>query len=169
MPIFEYACPKCRVVFDFLCRQAARPKRSPKCPRCGNKKMKQEISRFAISRGGGMTKSGKAGGAADDGSEPPMPDLDDPKLERAMMQMEKEMSSLDENNPKHLAHMMKKMKEIMPGAVPKELDIAIRRLEAGEDPEKIEEDMGDLLGDMPEASGGQGVGGYSHDEGLYDY
>jgi len=33
-------------------------------------------------------------------------------------------------------------------AVPKELDVAIKRLEAGEDPEKIEEDMGDLLGDF---------------------
>ena len=99
-----------------------------------------------------------------------MPDLDDPRVERAMMQLEKEMSTLDESNPKHLAHMMKKMKEIMPpGAMPKELDVAIRRLEAGEDPEKIEEDMGDLLGDVMGGGEGPGAGGYSHDGGLYDY
>ena len=68
-----------------------------------------------------------------------MPDMDDPRVERAMMEMERDMEHLDENNPKHMAHMMRKMKDIMPpGAVPKELDVAIQRLEAGEDPEKIE-------------------------------
>ena len=46
--------------------------------------------------------------------------------------------------------------------------------EAGEDPEKIEEDMGDLLGDFmggPDEQGGMGGGGggYTHDSGLYDY
>jgi len=44
--------------------------------------------------------------------------------------------------------------------------------EAGEDPEKIEADMGDILGDLmggPEAGGAGGGGNYSHDAGLYDY
>ena len=75
-----------------------------------------------------------------------------------------------------MSHMMKKMKEIMPaGTVPKELDVAIKRLEAGEDPEKIEADMGDVLGDLmggEEGEGGPGGypgGGYSKDSGLYDY
>jgi hypothetical protein len=69
--------------------------------------------------------------------------------------------------------MMKKMKDIMPaGTVPKELDVAIKRLESGEDPEKIEEDMGDLLGDFmggPEGGPGGGGGAYTKDSGLYDY
>ena len=41
--------------------------------------------------------------------------------------------------------------------MPKELDIAIKRLEAGEDPEKIEADMGDVLGDF--MGGEEGGGG----------
>ena len=54
--------------------------------------------------------------------------------------------------------------------MPKEMDIAIKRLEAGEDPEKIEADMGDVLGDlMGGGEGGAGVGGYTKDSGLYDY
>jgi hypothetical protein len=101
-----------------------------------------------------------------------MPDFDDPRVERAMVEMERDMEHMDENNPKHMAHMMRKMKDLMPpGAVPKELDVAIKRLEAGEDPEKIEADMGDLLGDFmggPD-EGGPGGGGYAHDSGLYDY
>jgi hypothetical protein len=69
-----------------------------------------------------------------------------------------------------MAYMMKKMKDIMPaGTGPKELDVAIKRLEAGEDPEKIEEDMGDALGDFMGGPGGGAGGGYSRDDGLYDY
>jgi hypothetical protein len=49
------------------------------------------------------------------------------------------------------------------------LDIAIKRLEAGEDPEKIEEDMGDVLGDLMGGEGGSPGGGYAKDSGLYDY
>ena len=99
-----------------------------------------------------------------------MPDLDDPRVERAMMELERDMEHLDENNPRHMAHMMRKMKDLMPpGSVPKELDTAIKRLEAGEDPEKIEADMGDLLGDVMGAEGGGSEGAYSRDSGLYDY
>ena len=71
---------------------------------------------------------------------------------------------------------MRKMKDAMPaGMMPKEIDVAIKRLESGEDPEKIEADMGDVFGDMmggEEGEGGPGGGGggaYSRDSGLYDY
>jgi hypothetical protein len=99
-----------------------------------------------------------------------MPDFDDPRMARAMAEMERDMEHLDENNPKHMAHMMRKMKDLMPaGTMPKEMDVAIKRLEAGEDPEKIEADMGDVLGDfMGGPEGGAGGGGYTHDSGLYD-
>jgi hypothetical protein len=68
------------------------------------------------------------------------------------------------------------MKDMMPpGTLPKEMDVAIRRLEQGENPEKIEEDMGELFGQLMgdatdgAAGGGGGGGGYSRDPGLYDY
>ena len=165
MPIYEFACPKCRRIFNFLSKRL-NPDRLPICPRCGNKKMLKQMSRFA------MTKGLKEPAAkSDDAGEEPMPDMDDPRVMRAMSELERDMEHLDENNPKHMAHMMKKMKDLMPpGMVPKELDVAIKRLEAGEDPEKIEEDMGDLLGDfMGGEEGGSGGGGYTHDSGLYDY
>jgi putative FmdB family regulatory protein len=170
MPIYEYACPKCRVIFSFLSKRT-NPDRLPVCPKCGNKKMAKQMSRFAMSRG---LKEPPAKTEPQSG-EPPMPDFDDPRMERAMMEMERDMENLDENNPKHMAHMMRKMKDLMPpGTMPKELDVAIKRLEAGEDPEKIEQDMGDVLGDLmgePDEEGGMGGpgGGYAHDSGLYDY
>ena len=144
MPIYEFACPKCRKIFSFLSKRL-NPGRLPVCPKCGNKKMSKQISRFAMTRG----LAEPAAPGEGEGDEGPMPDLDDPRVSRAMADMERDMEHLDENNPKHMAHMMRKMKELMPpGSVPKELDVAIKRLEAGEDPEKIEADMGDLFGDL---------------------
>ena len=166
MPIYEFACPQCRKIFSFLSKRV-NPDRSPVCPKCGNKKLKKEVSRFAMSRG---LKEPAAKSDADEGG-PPMPDMEDPRVERAMMEIERDMESLDENNPKHMAHMMRKMKDLMPaGTMPKEMDVAIKRLEAGEDPEKIEADMGDVLGDfMGGPEGGAGGGSYTKDSGLYDY
>lgn len=167
MPIYEFACPKCRRIFNFLSKRS-NPDRAPVCPKCGNRKMTKQVSAFAMPRG--LKEPSAATESPDDG--PPMPDMDDPRMARAMAEMERDMEHLDENNPRHMAHLMKKMKDLMPqGAVPKELDIAIKRLEAGEDPEKIEEDMGDVLSDfMGDEGGGPGEGGgYSHDSGLYDY
>ncbi|EEF57780.1 FmdB family zinc ribbon protein [Pedosphaera parvula] len=165
MPIYEFACPKCRTVFNFLSKRI-NPDRSPVCPKCGNKKMEKQMSRFAMSRG---LKDSDAPTSAEGEA---MPDMDDPRIARAMDEMERDMAHMDENNPKHMAQMMRKMQEMMPpGSMPKEMDMAIKRLEAGEDPEKIEEDMGDifenLMGGEGAPSGGQG--GYSHDSGLYDY
>jgi putative FmdB family regulatory protein len=166
MPIYEFACPKCRRIFSFLSKRV-KPDHLPTCPKCGNKKLKKEVTRFAMTRG---LKPPAAATAGDEGG-PPMPDLDDPRMERAMMEMERDMEHLDENNPKHMAHMMKKMKDLMPpGTMPKELDVAIKRLEAGEDPEKIEADMGDVLGDfMGTDERASGSGPYTKDGGLYDY
>jgi hypothetical protein len=145
------------------------PDRLPICPKCGHKKLEKQVSRFAMVKG--VAEPAAASGDAEDG--PPMPDLDDPRVERAMMEMERDMEHLDENNPRHMAHMMKKMKDLMPpGTVPKELDVAIKRLESGEDPEKIEADMGDVLGEFmggPEGGEGGRGGGYTKDSGLYDY
>ena len=161
------------MIFNFLSKRI-NPERAPVCPKCGNKKMRKQMSRFAMSKG--LKEPAAQPEGADDG--PPMPDMDDPRVERALRDMERDMEHLDENNPKHMAHMMRKMKDIMPpGTMPKELDIAIKRLEAGEDPEKIEADMGDVLGDAfggpgeDDGMGGYGGSGgsYSRDSNLYDY
>jgi putative FmdB family regulatory protein len=175
MPIYEFACPKCRKIFNFLSKRV-NPDRVPVCPKCVNKKLVKEISRFAMIKGVAEPQAAGPEGPDDLAG---MPDMESPKMEKFMRDMERDMEHMDENNPKHMAHMMKKMKEIMPAdAMPKEFDVAIKRLEAGEDPEKIEEDMGDVLGEamggMDDEDGMGGMGGmggrpYSRDSGLYDY
>jgi putative FmdB family regulatory protein len=165
MPIYEFACPRCRKIFSFLSKRI-NPERAPICPKCGAKDLARQMSSFAMISGGGEAEGGGAGEES--------ADLDDPKVAQVMGDLEKEMAHLDETNPKHVAHLMRKMKEIMPaGRIPKDFDAAVKRLEAGEDPEKIEQDMGDVWGQLfPEEEDGspsRGSGTYRRDSGLYDY
>ncbi|MSU40706.1 MAG: zinc ribbon domain-containing protein [Pedosphaera sp.] len=177
MPIYEYACPKCRRIFSFLSKRL-KLVRLPVCPQCGNKKLVKEVSRFAAIKGAATSSAsgdaGDASGAGETDAGPDMPNMEGPRMEKFMREMERDMAKLDENNPRHMAHMMRKMKDAMPGAMPKEMEVALRRLEAGEDPEKIEADMGDVLGEFlgedAQGAGGKGggAGGYTRDGGLYD-
>jgi hypothetical protein len=58
------------------------------------------------------------------------------------------------------------MSEITGEPLDPEMEEAVRRLEAGEDPEAIEEEMGELLGG--DELGGPGMGmPPTYDEGLY--
>ncbi len=170
MPIYEFACPKCRRIFSFLARRI-NPSKSPRCPQCGSARLIREVSQFAMIRG--VAESSVASDAPEEG--PGMPALDDPRVMRAMSEIEQGMDKMDENNPRHMAMLLRKMQAVMPaGAVPKDFDVAIRRLEAGEDPEKIEADMGDVLaqwmgGEEKENGEVGGGGGWSRDSGLYDY
>jgi len=171
MPIYEFACPQCRVIYNFLSKRV-NPERAPVCPKCGNKKLARQMSSFAAISGSSKSTEEAPSESAD------APEFDDPRMLRAMSELERDMEHLDENNPRHMAHMIKKMKDMMPpGAVPAELDVAIKRLESGEDPEKIEADMGPILeqafggaGDEDDEDTGGGFSrGYSRDAGLYDY
>ena len=169
MPIYEFACPNCRVIFSFLAK-TTRPDRPPACPKCRGRRMHKQVSRFAAPKG-----VQEPAGPGPAGGDEPGAGVDEARMMRAMGELERDMDHLDENNPRHMAHMMKKMKDLMPpGSVPKELDIAIKRLEKGEDPESIEADMGDVLGGLlgPEGAEGGSAGGeaaYAKDSGLYDF
>jgi putative FmdB family regulatory protein len=164
MPIYEFACPKCRVIYSFLSKRV-NPGRLPVCPKCGNKKLARQVSAFAALRGA------KESAAGPDNPMGGGPDFDDPKVMRAMAELERDMEHLDENNPKQMARLMRKMQDALPpGSMPKEMATAIQRLEAGEDPEKIEADMGDILGAaMGGDEGGGGAGRYTRDDTLHDY
>lgn len=167
MPIYEFACPNCRRIYSFLSKRVD-PVAQPVCPKCGNPNLIKQLSRFSLLRGKKDPTQHRPVS-----QESNAPDMDDPRVARAMAELEQSLDHIDENNPRHLAYLMRKMKEIMPGeAVPKELDVAIRRLESGEDPEKVEEDMGQILnefmGGPPDDTDASDSAGYTHDEGLYE-
>jgi len=168
MPIYEYACPRCRAIYSFFSKRL-QPDREPACPKCGGRDLRRVLSPFSALRGAKEPPPSAGGGEGASAG----PDLDDPQVLQAMEEIERDMGRMDERNPRHMAQLMKKMKAVMPpGSLPPELDTAIRRLEAGEDPDKVEADLGDLLGDLPgvpEGGGGDDTAGYARDSGLYDY
>jgi putative FmdB family regulatory protein len=163
MPIYEYLCPACRRIFSFL-SASSQPKQLPACPRCGGTKLRKQVSRFAVGGGTRKAETGKAeasGGA--DAAAPP----DDPRLEQEMERLMSDADGIDENDPRQLGCLMRRMGNLTGERFDPGMESAIRRLEAGEDPEKIEADMGEVLGAAGDEGGGPNGGAPSRDGGLY--
>jgi putative FmdB family regulatory protein len=164
MPIYEYLCPNCNRVYSFLA-QSVTVTKEPTCPKCGATNLRKMVSRFAFVRSGGGAKetADAEGGPPRGGGLPGEPDpYDDPRVEREMMRLLGDAENLDENDPRQLGRLMRRMSEITGEPLEPEMEEAMRRLEAGEDPDKVEEDMGDLFGE----GGGPG-GPPSYDDDLY--
>ncbi len=132
MPVYEFYCIDCHTIFNFLSRRVNVEKR-PACPRCGRPELERRVSLFAVSKG---RKEEPVDG---------MPDLDEGKLEKAMMGLAGEMEGIDENDPRQLARLMRRLKDATGLNLGAGMEEAIRRLEAGEDPERLEAEMGDMI------------------------
>ncbi|MFC1868543.1 hypothetical protein ACFL0H_10460 [Thermodesulfobacteriota bacterium] len=74
-----------------------------------------------------------------------MPDMDESKMEQAMNVLSKEAEHLDENDPRQAANLMRKLTDMTGLNLGPGMEEALARMEAGEDPEQIEAEMGDLL------------------------
>ena len=153
MPIYEFYCADCHTVFSFLSR-TPNTRRRPACPRCNRPKLERRVSAFAIS-------TGRSEPATEEG----LPEgLDEARMEQVMTQVSREAEGLNEDDPRQVAGLMRKLFDgtgFEPGPGMNE---AIRRMEAGEDPDRIEAEMGDMLAGedggmfMPDGGGGGGAG-----------
>lgn len=145
MPIYEFYCPHCHRLFNFLSRSVNTDK-VPPCPRCEGKDLARRVSAFAISKGRKEEPALASG---------PEPDIDEARLERAMESMAGEMEGIDENDPRQGARFMRRMFEAAGVPVAGGMEDALRRMEAGEDPEKIEAEMGDVFETDPFSAVGE--------------
>jgi hypothetical protein len=138
MPIYEYYSPDTNRIYSFFAKTLAQGRLTPKCPDNPRARMVKLISGFSI---GGRTKEEPAVAATTAGDP-----AEDARLDAAMKEMEGEMSSLDENDPRALARMMRRMSELAGEKLDEPMEEAVRKLEEGADPDALEEQMGDLLG-----------------------
>lgn len=149
MPIYEFYSPDNNRVYSFLARSLAEGRKMPRCPDNQAYRMERMVSAFAV--------TGKARETTAPVHPPTgMPDeSDDPRMEQAMNALESEFTSLDEENPdpRRLGHLMRRMSELTGEALPPAMQEMVTRMERGEDPEKLEEEYGEVL-DAEEPFGG---------------
>ncbi|MFW6107393.1 MAG: FmdB family zinc ribbon protein [bacterium] len=164
MPVYEFRCQDCNRVFSFLARDAQAARRKPKCPKCGGRKMSRLLSRFATASRESPRPQATEGESPSSEGPDSMSPAEEARMEREMMSLAREMESVDENDPKQLAAVMRRLSDASGEDLGPEMNEVIGRLEAGEDPESVEEKMGDVLGEDEAGPGGAP----SYDDGLYD-
>ena len=135
MPIYEFYCPDNNKLYSFLARSLAYREKVPSCPDGEGLEMEKRVSRFAV-----------IGKAKEETADDPFAGIDESKMESFMADMEREMGGMDEENPdpRQLGHFMRKMTDMMGDKTPPELREMVRRLESGEDPEKLEAEFGGM-------------------------
>jgi putative FmdB family regulatory protein len=132
MPIYEFYCEDCNTVFNFFSRTINTTKH-PACPKCKRKKLDRQMSTFA-----------KISGAKEQDGSDDLP-IDEAKMEKAMSLLAREAEGMNEEDPRQAANLMRKLSDVAGIGLGAGMEEALKRMEAGEDPEQIEAEMGDLL------------------------
>ena len=130
MPTYEFRCEHCKKRNAYTVR-GFNPPEAPTCNFCGSASLRRIISRVAVLKS----------------EESRLESMADPS----------NFGDLDENDPKSMARMMRRLGGEMGEEMPPEFGEMVDRLESGESPEAIEQSMGDTggIGDM----GGMGDAG----------
>jgi putative FmdB family regulatory protein len=133
MPIYEFYCDHCNVIFNFFSGRVDTIT-VPACPQCGKAKLDRRISTFATI------------GKAKEDSDDMYSGLDESKIEQAIQTLMRDAEGVNEQDPKQMAALMRKFSDKTGISLGDSMEEAIARMEAGEDTEQVEREMGDLLG-----------------------
>ncbi len=127
MPNYEFRCLSCRRRFEVFLSYSEYGTRPITCPHCKSDKVQRRIGRIRVAR------------------------TDDSRLESMA-----DPSNLEglEDDPRALGRMMRQMSHQVGEEMGPEFDEVIGRLESGQSPEQIEQDLPDMGAD--DAGGGLG-------------
>lgn len=131
MPVYEFYCKTCNTIFNFFSGRVNTEKH-PHCPRCGRGPLERIISQFGILRGRHQDEDILSG-------------FDESKLARAMSVLEKATGSINPDDPRQAAQIMRKVCDTTGLNLKPAMEQILQRLESGEDPAQIEAQMGDAL------------------------
>jgi|CZKI01.1.fsa_nt_gi hypothetical protein len=178
MPIYEYYCPDNHRIYQFYARTLAQGRTVPPCPDNPRFRMRKILSPFAVVGSGGEKAGDGAGSGAPGGGSDP---ASDPRMEAAMGELEREFSGVDENDPRAMGRMMRRMADLTGESIGGEMEEVVRKLEEGADPDSLEDSLGpepaDGGGDRPAAPEAEGArkrlrarrGAPARDPRLHDY
>jgi len=71
--------------------------------------------------------------------------FDDAKMEKALQTLAKEVESINEEDPRQAARLMRKLSDMTGLEMGAGMSEALERMEKGEDPDQLEAEMGDML------------------------
>ncbi len=126
MPIYEYRCLRCGRRVSLLFRTfTAASDAKPRCPACQSEEMRRLVSRVRL-----MTS-------------------EESRLEK--LASPDALGDVDENDPRSIARWMRRMGQETGEDLGPEFDEVVDRLEAGQSPEEIEQDLPGLGGDGSDA------------------
>ncbi len=132
MPIYEFYCARCNTIYNFFSK-SVNTEKVPCCPLCKTVKLQRRMSVFSV-------VSPDRGETEDN-----LPPIDESKMEKAMEMLGRAAEKIEGDDPRQAAAMMRKFSEAVGFSLKPEMEEALGRVERGEDPEKIEEEMGALL------------------------
>lgn len=154
MPIYEYYCAENHTVYQFYAKTLKQGQTIPRCPDNPAYRLQKMVSGFAVTRGGRSDEPPPAPVVAADASPA------DARMEAAMGAMESELEHVDENDPKAMARMVRRMAELSGEKIDDQAEELVRRLEEGADPEVLEEQLGgEAPCHMPDPDDDVGLGG----------
>ena len=126
MPIYEYRCQHCGKRVSLLFRTyAAASEAKPRCPACQSDELRRLVSRVRL-----MTS-------------------EETRLEN--LASPDSLGDVDENDPRSVARWMRRMGQEVGEDLGPEFDEVVDRLESGQSPEEIEQDLPGLGGDEADA------------------
>ena len=131
MPIYEFYCDECNMLFNFFSRGINTTKQ-PNCPKC-DRTLQRQMSTFAT-----------IGRAKETDDDFPL-DIDESKMESVLSGLAGEAGNINEDDPRQMANLMRKFSDQTGLSLGDGMEEALARMEAGEDPDKIEQEMGDIL------------------------
>ena len=131
MPIYEFYCTDCHTIYNFFSRRINTEK-IPACPGCDRDRLDKQVSIFSLPKNRG------------DQGEDPLAGIDESKLEDAMLSMAGEIENVNEDDPKAMAGVMRKLLSKSGLKASDSVERAISRMEAGEDPDQVESDLESL-------------------------
>ena len=148
MPIYEFYSPDTHRIYSFLAKRFLKEGEVPICPDEPKNRMEKMVSAFAFT--GRAKEVVKREGESEAGM--------DARMEQEMMRMADEFSKMDEKNPdpRVMGRMMRRMMEASGQKLPAEMGEMLQRLEKGENPDKLEEEYGDVMEKMEGVEGAVG-------------
>lgn len=167
MPIYEYRCEDCRKRVSLFYQSiglAEAQAGAARCPQCGGAQLTRLVSRFNVGRPADRAAydpaaAGFDADSADYSDSAGFPGMDEMGGMGAMEGVEDTiMPGLDEDDPRSIARWARQMQAQGGEDLGPEFNSALSRIESGEDPDRVMEDM------EPALAGGEDGGDFG-DEG----